>query len=205
MGALGALGSVILYGKLQAEWIKTRLSTWQIVDSHLWIRDMAPKIFHISVQGSHMFEIRGRICMHELGLIGHWVLDLLSLNWLCLLPHAHTQGVIGSVTVFIVVVNKDLIGHLIGHWVLDLLSLNWQCLLPHAHTQGVIGSVTVFIVVINTKIARSRHIGTLVTPKHKFDENWPHCVCLESSGTACVTNSVCLLAIVATPLNHAHY
>ena len=60
----------------------------------------------------------------------------------------------------------------------------------------------------STKNARSRHLGTLATCKHhksvKFGENWPHCASNQVAWPTSVTNSVFLLDIVATPLDHTY-
>ena len=74
-------------------------------------------------------------------------------------------------------------------------------------TRGkVIDSV---VIVVNKKVARSQHLGSLqlviTTDLLNLAKHWPHCASNRVAWPTRITNSIILLAIVATPLNCAYY
>ena len=71
------------------------------------------------------------------------------------------------------------------------------------------GEVIGLSVVVTTNIARSQHLGTWAAHKHnqsvKSATNWVEYTLNRLAQCTNITNGILLLAIVATPMDHAHY
>ena len=79
---------------------------------------------------------------------------------------------------------------------------------PRACTGVKQFGLSVSLSVVTTKIARSRNLGVWATCKHnqsvEISENWLDSAFNRLARAMNVTNSVCLLTIVAMPIDCAH-